>query len=114
MAPIWRWLLVALVALTMSCLVPGSLVSQAPPTQGDNIATPVQTPSLSECAAVSCNRGSPSSAPLPAVSVAGALVAGIFMLALLRTLRRVRAGATTLPTGIPSRLLRPPQHVLPA
>jgi hypothetical protein len=114
MAPIWRWLLVALAAGTMCCLVPGSMVSQVPSAEAASIVTPVSVPPVSECAVVSCNRGSPPSVPLPAISMACVLTAGILVLALLWAGRRVRTGATHLPTGTPSRLLRPPQHLLPA
>ena len=62
----WRRLLVTVAALAVSCLVPGSMLSQSTPAAG-TIATAVAVPapSGSDCAAVSCNRGAPSSPVRP-------------------------------------------------
>jgi hypothetical protein len=114
-APKWRWLLTALAALAVSCLVPGSMLSQpVPRVGGAAIVTPVTAaPTGSECAAVSCNRGSPSSTvPLPGITLAGAIAAGVLVLLALHAVRRRRRTVTALPAGSPSLLLRPPQLLL--
>jgi hypothetical protein len=111
----WSWLLVTLAVVVVSCLVPGAMLSQ--PTQALGTAAIVTAgapaPSGSECAAASCNRGSPSSSvPVPSLTLAGTVAAGILVLLALRTLRRLRPGAIALPAGTPSPLLRPPQRSL--
>ena len=112
--PRWRWLLVTLAALAVSCVVPGSMLSQPPPAGGAAMVTaPAPAPSGSECAAVSCNRGSPSStAPLPSVSLAGTIAAGMLVLLALFAVLRARRHAGSLPAGTPSPLLRPPQRLV--
>ena len=106
-----------LAAVAVSCLVPGSMLSQ-PPVQAGSAA--IMTPAApaasgSECAAVSCNSGSPSSTTsLPSITLAGTLAAGLLVVLALCTVRRTRRGAAVLPAGLLPRLLRPPQHLLPA
>jgi hypothetical protein len=113
-APKWGWLLVTLVALAVSGLVPGS----QPRLQADGgaiVTTAVRAPSGSECAAVACNRGTPSpSAPLPGITLAGTIAAGSVVVLALCPRRRRRRVATSLPTGSPSPLFRPPQLGLSA
>ncbi len=113
----WQWLVVTLAAVAVSCFVPGSMLSQPLPQAGSGtmITAAAPSPSGIECAVVSCNRGSPSSTvPLPSITLAGAIAAGILVTLTLYTLRRVRHGVVVLPAGSPSALLRPPQHLLPA
>jgi hypothetical protein len=77
------------------------------------ITAAAPAPSGSECAAVSCNRGSPSStASVPSITLAGTIAAGILVLLALCAVRRVRRGTSVLPAGSPTRLLRPPQALL--
>jgi hypothetical protein len=105
---------VTLAALAVSCAVPGSMLSQPPPQAGAAaiITAAAPAPSGSECAAVACNRGSPSSSvPLPSITLAGTIAAGILVALALCALRRQRHVATPLPTGSPSPLFRPPQHL---
>jgi len=104
---------VSLAALAVSCVVPGSTLSETP-TGGAAIVTALApAPSGSECAAVSCNRGSPSStASPPSISLAGMIAAGILVLLALFAVRRARRLAGTLPAGTPSPLLRPPQRLV--
>jgi hypothetical protein len=93
------------------------MLSQPPvqPGGGAIITAAVPAPSGSECAAVSCNRGSPSStASLPSITLAGTIAAGLLVVLALYAARRARRGAAVLPAGSPMRLLRPPQRVLPA
>jgi hypothetical protein len=93
------------------------MLSQPLPQAGSGtmITAAAPSPSGIECAVVSCNRGSPSSTvPLPSITLAGAIAAGILVTLTLYTLRRVRRGVVVLPAGSPSALLRPPQHLLPA
>lgn len=116
MAPKWRWVLVALAALAVSGLVPGSMFSQ-PGLQPDSgaIITALPAPSGSECDAVACNRGTPSSSvPLPGIALVGTIAAGSVVLVALCLQRRRHRVATALPTGSPSPLLRPPQLDLSA
>jgi len=107
---------VTLAALAVSCVVPGSTLSESPTAGGAAIVTALApAPSGSECAAVSCNRGSPSStASLPSISLAGTIAAGILVLLALFAVRRARRLAGTLPAGTPSPLLRPPQRLVSA
>lgn len=110
----WHWL-VALTALAVGCLAPGAMLAQPTPSQGSGtIAIPAASaPSGSECAAVSCDRGSPSApAPVPSLALAGTLAAGALVLLTIRSTRRRRRGAISLPAGSPTRLLRPPQRLL--
>ena len=105
-----------LAAVAVSCLVPGSMLSQPPVRAASAAIITVAAPAASgsECAAVSCNRGSATStASLPGITLAGTLAAGLLSVLTLRTVRRVRRG-TVLPAGSLTRLLRPPQHLLPA
>jgi len=112
-APRWRWLLVTLAALAVSCVVPGSVLSQAPPAGRAAMVTALAPAPLSECAAVSCNRGSSSSTvPLPSVSLAGTIAAGMLVILALFAVLRARRRAGSLPAGTPSPLLRPPQHLV--
>ena len=113
-APRWRWLLVTLAALAVSCVVPGSMLSQPPPAGRAAMVTALApAPSGSECAAVSCNRGSPSSTvPLPSVSLAGTIAAGMLVILALFAVLRARRRTGSLPAGTPSPLLRPPQHLV--
>jgi hypothetical protein len=93
------------------------MLSQPPVQAGGAaiITAGVPAPSGSECAAVSCNRGSSSStASVPSITLAGMLAAGLLVVAALCGVRRVRRGATVLPAGSLTRLLRPPQHLLAA
>jgi hypothetical protein len=111
MAARWRWLLVALAAVTVGCLVPGSMVTLTPTaSSAATIEAAAPAPSGSECAAVACNRGS-TSAPLPppGVAVAGMLAAGALFFLLTQLIRRARGTAEALPEGNPLRLLHPPQ-----
>jgi len=111
----WQWLVVTLAAVAVSCLVPGSMVSQPPPQAGGGtiITAAAPSPSGSECAAVSCNRGSPSSTvPLPSITLAGTIAAGLLVVLALCAFRRPRRGAALLPAGAPSPLFRPPQLAL--
>ena len=100
-------------AVAVSCLVPGSMLAQPTGAPGTTaIVTQAAVPSGSECAAVSCNRGSSSSSvPIPSLALAGTLAAGILVLLALSAARRHRPGAVALPAGSPLRLLRPPQHL---
>jgi hypothetical protein len=111
MALRWRWLLVALAAMTVGCLVPGSMVTQTPAAyRTASIEAAAPAPSGSECAAVACNRGSTSAPlPLPSVAVAGMLAAGALFFLLTHMVRRARRTATALPLGNPLRLFHPPQ-----
>ena len=113
-APRWRWLLVTLAALAVSCVVPGSMLSQPPPAGRAAMVTALApAPSGSECAAVSCNRGSPSSTvPLPSISLAGTIAAGILVLLALFAVRRARRLRAPCLPARPSPLLRPPQHLV--
>jgi len=114
--PKWRWLLVALAALAVSGLVPGSMLSQ-PRLQvdGATIITAVPAPSGSGCDAVACNRGTPSSSTsLPGITLVGTIAAGSVVLLALCPRRRRRRVVTALPTGSPSPLFRPPQLDLSA
>ena len=104
----------AAAAVTMCCLVPGAMVSQAPAAGAATIVAPPPPPPVSDCAVVSCNRGSPPSVPLPAVAVAGMFTTGTVVLAALWPLRRRRVGPVALPAGSPTLLLRPPQRLLSA
>lgn len=101
-------------AMAVSCLVPGTNLSESPTAGGAAIVTAVAPASSgSGCAAVSCNRGSPSSTvPLPSLSLAGTIAAGVLVLLVLFAVRRARRGAGTLPDGTASPLLRPPQLVI--
>ena len=114
----WRRLLVSVAAVAVSCLVPGSMLDRTTPAPGIGAivtAGAVPLPSGSECAAVSCNRGSPSfSAPVPNLTLAGTIAAGLLVVLSLRTVRRARRRAAVLPTGSSSPLLRPPQHLISA
>jgi hypothetical protein len=105
---------VTLAAVAVSCLVPGSMLAQPAGAAGAAaIVTAAPVPSGSECAAVSCNRGSSSSSvAIPSLALAGTLVAGILVLLELSAARRTRPGAVALPAGSPARLLRPPQNLL--
>jgi hypothetical protein len=110
----WRWL-VALSALALGCLAPGASIAQpAPRPVPGTIATPAApAPSGSECAAVSCDRGSPTApAPAPGLALAGTLAAGTLVLLTICAVRRRRPATTSLPAGSPTRLLRPPQLAL--
>ena len=112
-APRWRWLLVTLAALAVSCVVPGSVLSQTPPAGRAAVITGVAPAPSSECAAVSCNRGSSSStAPLGSVSLAGTIAAAMLVLLAPFAVLRARRCAGNLPAGTPSPLLRPPQHLV--
>lgn len=110
--PRWRWLLLALAAVTIGCLVPGSMISQtlSASSRTAAIETAAPTPTGSECAAVSCTRGG-SSAPLPVfpVALAGVTAAGALFVLLALRARRTRTTAEALPEGNPLRLLHPPQ-----
>ena len=112
-APRWRWLLVTLAALAVSCVVPGFVLSQTPPAGRAAVITGVAPAPSSECAAVSCNRGSSSStAPLASVSLAGTIAAAMLVLLAPFAVLRARRCAGNLPAGTPSPLLRPPQHLV--
>ncbi|MGO9853760.1 MAG: hypothetical protein ACLPYY_01760 [Acidimicrobiales bacterium] len=113
MAPIRRWLMAAAAAVAMCCLVPGAMVSLAPAVGAATVVAPTPPP-VSNCAVVSCNRGSPPSVPLPALAVAGIFTMGTAVLAALWHRRRRRVGLVALPAGSPTPLLRPPQRLLPA
>ena len=114
MAPRWRWLLVTFAALAVSCVVPGSTPSQSPTAGGAAIVTALAPfPSGSQCAAVSCNRGSPSSTvPLPSIGLAVAIASEILVLLALFAVRRARRVTGTLPAGTPPPLLRPPRRLV--
>ena len=103
-----------LAALAVSCVVPGSMLSQSPTAGAAAIVTALApSPSGSQCAAVSCNRGSPSSTvPLPSISLAGTIASRILVLLALFAVRRARRVTGTLPAGTPSPLLRPPQRLV--
>jgi hypothetical protein len=107
---------VTLAVLAVSCVVPDSALSQSPTAGGATIVTALApVPSGSGCAAVSCNRGSSSSTvPLPSISLAGTIAAGILVLLVLFAVRRARRVTGTLPAGTPSPLLRPPRRVVGA
>lgn len=107
----WRWLLVALAAVTVACLVPGSMVTASPAaSHSASIEPAAPTPTGSECAAVACNPGSPS-VPTPALCLAVAAILAAEALFVLFTgvIRGERKSSFTLPQGNPLRLLRPPQ-----
>jgi hypothetical protein len=110
----WHWLLVALAAATVACLVPGSMVWESPATsRSASIEPAAPTPSGSECAAVACNPGSPSApTPAPPLAVAGILAAGALFVLVTRLVRRKRQTTQDLPRGNPLPLLRPPQLAL--
>jgi hypothetical protein len=75
------------------------------------IETAAPTPSGSECAAVACHGGSPSSpSPVPPVAL-GLLAAGALLVLVAQIVRRARASSEPLPDGNPIRLLRPPQLI---
>lgn len=117
MAPRWRWLLVTLAAVAVSCLVPGSMLSRPPPTSaGAAIVTaPEPAPSGSECAAIACNRGPASSTvPLAGMALAGIVATAALVVLAPCTVRRTRREPDTLPSGSRSPLLRPPQHLIAA
>jgi hypothetical protein len=80
---------------------------------GAAIVTPLApVPTGGECAAVSCDRESPSSTvPLPTITLASTIAAGSLVLLALFAVRRARRTAGTLPAGTPSPLFRPPQHL---
>jgi len=102
--------------VTLGLLAPGSMLSQAP-LAGRLAAAEavVPLPGGSECAAVSCNRGSTtSSGTVPTVAVAGMLLAAAVILPLRRAWRRTRTATFALPAGSPFDLQRPPQQPLPA
>lgn len=103
--------MVALAAVTVGCLVPGSMVSQTPwASRTASIEAAASAPSGSACAAVACNRGSTSAPlPLPSGAVAGILAAEALFFLLTHMVRRARRTAKALPDGNPLRLLRPPQ-----
>ena len=103
----------AAAAVTVCCLVPGAMVSRAPAAGAATIVAPPPPPA-SDCAVVSCNRGSPPTVPLSAVAVAGMFTTGTVVLAALWPLRRRRAGPVALPAGSPTLLLHPPQRLLSA
>jgi hypothetical protein len=106
------WLLVALAVVAIGCLVPGSMISEQAALSGTGSIIEAAAPSLSgsECAAVSCQHGSPSSpAPVPALALAGAIAALTLVVLSVGAFRRSRPVSTALPAGIPVRLLRPPQ-----
>lgn len=112
MRPGRHWLLLALAAAVVACLVPGSMLSEAAPISRtvSVIEATSPAPSGSECAALSCQRGSPSSpAPVPALALAGALTFATLVPLSVGGFRRLRPVRTALPSGIPLRLLRPPQ-----
>jgi hypothetical protein len=111
MAAKWRWLLVALAAVTVGCLVPGSMVTQTlSGSRTARIEAAIPAPSGSECAAVACNRGSTSAPlPLPGVAVAGMLGAGALFFLVMQMVRRARRIVEALREGNPLRLLHPPQ-----
>lgn len=111
-APKWHWLLVAIAAVTVACLVPGSMVSESPAaSHSASIGAAAATvPSGIECAAVACNPGSPSvPSPAPPLALAGILAAGAFFVLLMGVVRHGRETTETLPRGNPLQLLRPPQ-----
>jgi hypothetical protein len=107
----WRWLLMALAAVVVSCLVPGSMLSEVPAAaRVASIEALAPSASGSNCAAVACNRGTTSSpAAAPSVALAGTLAAGILIVLLARTARRGHKTRLVLPEGAPARVLRPPQ-----
>lgn len=103
----------ALTAITIGCVAPGSLLSQPPalaPAASIEAVAPVPTSGGSECAAVSCDRGSSSSPGLPpGLAVTGVLSLAALVVVAALTIRRRRTGRTVLPAGAPRLLLRPPQ-----
>jgi hypothetical protein len=107
-----QWVLLMLAAVVVSCLIPGSMLSEAAPisrTVSVLEATSL-APSGSECAALSCQRGSPSTpAPVPALALACALAFAALVALSVGAFRRSRPARIALPAGIPLRLLRPPQ-----
>ena len=116
MAPPWRWLLAAVAAAALGLLAPGSLVSQTP-AAGRMASVEAIAPVAggSQCAAVSCNRGSQSvPGAVPTVAVLGVLVVAAALLPLRRAWRRTRVATFALPGGSPLDLLRPPQPAQPA
>lgn len=112
MALRWHWLLVLLAALTVACLVPGSMVSESPAASlSASIEPAAPTPSGSECAAVACNPGSPSApTPAPPLALADILAAGATFVLLTLVVRRKREKTEDLPQGNRFPLLRPPQQ----
>jgi hypothetical protein len=114
----WRQLLVTVAAVAVSCLVPGSMLTQTTPAPSIGTivtAVAVPLPLGGGCAAVSCNRGSPSSpVPVPSLTLASTIAAGLLFVLALCVVRRARVRAAVLPTGSSSPLLRPPQHLISA
>jgi hypothetical protein len=107
-------LLVGLVVVAIGCLVPGSMISEPAPLARTVSIIETAAPSLSgsECAAVSCQHGSPSSpAPVPSLALAGAIAALTLVVLSIGTFRRLRPVRIALPAGVPLRLLRPPQPI---
>jgi hypothetical protein len=111
MRSVCRWLLIAIAATALGCLLPGSAVSAAPlvnPVAA--IEVPVPTEAGIACAVVSCGHVSPStSTSVPAVVVIGVLVGLSLCIPVARARRRIRPGARPLPAGVREDLLRPPK-----
>jgi hypothetical protein len=115
-APAWRWLLVALTAVIVSCLTPGSLLQQVPVVpRTAAIETVAADASHTQCAAVACNRGSSSSAvPFSPMSLAGMQATPASAPPAIQGRHQEPAGRIELPAGISNQLLRPPQTILSA
>jgi hypothetical protein len=112
----WLGLVFALGALTISCLLPGSLLTQAPPSaRTATIEAAGSDLASSNCAAVICNRGTPSApAQVPTVPLVAAVISAAFLALVAMAVRRTHPPSVPLPTGNPSPLFRPPQPALSA
>ena len=107
----WPCILFTLGALTVTCLLPGSLLTEATPT-GRTDVIEIAGPLLggSNCATVICDRGTPSAPALvPTVALAAAPLMGALLSLVAVALRRRRSPHCVLPRGTPTPLLRPPQ-----
>jgi len=107
----WRWLVVALAALAVTCFVPGSMLTRA--MAGERLAS-IEAVSASSapsgCAVASCNRGSAfASGGVPTIALAGTLAIGCSAVPSVRRARRRHARAMVLATGVLQTLLHPPQ-----
>ena len=107
----WLGLVFALGALTVSCLLPGSLLTQARPSaRTATIEAAGSDLAGSNCAAVICNRGTPSApAQVPTGPLVAAVISSAFVALVAMAVRRRRRPSAPLPTGSPFPLFRPPQ-----
>lgn len=106
-----NWLLIALGAAALACILPGSAVSGAPlvgPVAA--IEAPLPSEGGIACAVVACGHVSTSaSGALPAVVVIG-MIAGLSLcIPVSRARRRLSSKSLPLPAGVFEQILHPPQ-----